>query len=150
MAVIDSSVLILLSRVNKLYLIKGYFKKALITQEIYDEVKVGIGANDILNACKDWIKTENPKNSDEIISISKSEDLEKADASIIVLAIEKKKILLTNDYASVMCARSKGVECWWLTTFILRCMKKNIISKEEAKQILFELIEDGMRLSNEV
>src|SRR3989338_8831406 len=130
MAVIDSSVLILLSRINKLSLIKDYFKKALITQEIYDEVKVGIGAYEITNACKDWIKIENPKNSDEINSISKLEDLENADASIIVLANEKKKILLTNDYALVMSAMSKGIECWWLTTFILRCLQKKIVKKD--------------------
>lgn len=150
MAIVDSSVLIHLSRINKLFLLQKFFKKATITQDIYDEVKTGIGASEIEKACKSWIRIEKPKNLNEINNISKSEDIEKADASIIVLAKEKREILLSNDYALIMVARSKGIECWWLTTFILRCLKKKIITKKEAKQILFELVEAGMRLDNAV
>ena len=150
MAVVDSSVLIHLSRINKLSLLNTYFGKILTTQDIYDEVKSGIGASEIEKASKIWIAIENPKNSDEINNISKLEDIEKADSSLIVLAEEKKEILLSNDYALILVARSKGIECWWLTTFILRCLKKKIITKKEAKQILLELIDSGMRLSNEV
>jgi len=150
MAVIDSSVLILLSRINKLSLLKKYFKKATITQDIYDEVKIGVGASEIEKACKDWIKIEKPENSEEIANISELEELEKADASIIVLAKEKGEVLISNDYALIISARSKGVECWWLTTFILRCLKKHITTKNEARQILFDLIEAGMRLDNAV
>lgn len=150
MAVIDSSVLILLSRINKLPLLKKYFNKVIVTQDVYDEVKVGIGASEIEKACKIWIRIDKPKNLSEINNISKSENIEKADASIIVLAMEKREILLSNDYALIVSARAKGIECWWLTTFLLHCLNKSIITKKEAKQILFELIEAGMRLSNEV
>ena len=150
MAVVDSSVLIHLGRINKLYLLKEYFRKIIITPDIYDEIKSGIGASEIEKACTSWIRVDKPKNSAEVKSISKSEGIETADSSIIVLAEEKKEILLSNDYALIMVAKSKSVECWWLTTFILRCLKKKIIAKEEAKQTLYELIESGMRLSNEV
>ena len=150
MAVVDSSVLIPLSRVNKLHLLKKYFKEITITQDIYDEVKTGIGASEIEKACKQWIKIDKTKNIAEISDIAKSDGIEKADASIILLAKETKKILLSNDYALIMIARSKGIECWWLTTFILRCLKNKVISKKEAKQILFELVEAGMRLDNAV
>lgn len=150
MPVADSSVLILLSRINKLPLLKKYFRKITITQDIYDEVKSGIGASDIEKACKSWIKIIRTKNFNKISNIAKSENIEKADASIIVLAKEKKEILISNDYALIMVARSKGVECWWLTTFLLRCLKKKIITKKESKQILFELVEAGMRLDNAV
>ena len=150
MAVIDSSVLILLARINRLTLLEKYFKKVIITRDIYDEIKIGVGANDIKKACEYWIKVEDPKHSDEVNNLSNLENLEKADASIIVLSKEKSKILLSNDYALIMVARSKGIECWWLTTFILRCLQKKILKKVEAKQVLFELIEAGMRLSNEV
>lgn len=150
MAVADSSVLILLSRINKLSLLKKYFNEIIISQDIYEEVKTGIGASEIEKACKNWIKIENSKKYEEISRISKLEDIENADASIIILAKEKRKILLSNDYALIMVARSKGIECWWLTTFILRCLKKKIITKKEAKQILLKLIDAGMRLSNEI
>ncbi|MBS3097141.1 hypothetical protein J4480_06940 [Candidatus Woesearchaeota archaeon] len=150
MAVVDSSVLILLSRINKLALLKKYFKKITITQDIYDEVKVGIGSSEIERACKSWIKINEPKNLTEINNIGKSEGIEKADASIIVLAEEKKDVLVSNDYALIMVARSKGIECWWLTTFLLKCLKKKVLSKKETKQILFDLIGAGMRLDNVV
>ena len=150
MAVVDSSVLILLSRINKLALLKKYFKKIRITQDIYDEVKIGVGASEIEKACKSWIKIDKPKNVNEINNISKLEDIESADASIILLAEEKKDTLLSNDYALIMVARGKGIECWWLTTFLLRCLKKKLITKQEAKRILFDLIEAGMRLHNVV
>ena len=78
------------------------------------------------------------------------ERIEKADASIILLAKERQDILLSNDFALIMVARSKGIECWWLTTFLLRCIEKKIITKNEAKQILFDLVQAGMRLSNDV
>lgn len=150
MVVADSSVLILLSRINKLALLKKYFKQTMISQDIYDEVKIGVGASEIEKACKRWIRIGKPKDFNEIDNISKSEDIEKADASIIVLAKEKQEILISNDYALIMVARSKGIECWWLTTFLLRCLKKKIITKKEAKQILFDLVEVGMRLDNAV
>lgn len=66
------------------------------------------------------------------------------------MAKEKQDILLSNDYALIIVARSKGIECWWLTTFILKCLKKRVVLKKEAKQILFDLIEAGMRLDNAV
>ena len=150
MAVVDSSVLIPLSKINKLSLLKRYFSSILITQDVRTEVSTGTGASEIELACKNWIKVENPKNRKEVSRISKLEDIEKADASVIILAKEKRKILLSNDYALIMVARSKGVECWWLTTFLLRCLKKKIITKMEAKQILFLLVESGMNLDNAI
>ena len=151
MAVVDSSVLIHLSRIGKLTLLKKFFKKISITQEIYDEVKAGhTGASEIDKACKDWISISQPKNFEEVNNVSKTESIEKADASIILLAKERKDILLSNDFALIMTARSKNIECWWLTGFLLRCLKKNIIEKKEAKQILFDLVQAGMRLSNDV
>ena len=55
--------------------------------------------------------------------------------------------LLSNDYILIKTARARGVDCWWLTTFILKIIAKGMISKSEGKQILLELIENGMRLS---
>ncbi len=150
MTVVDSSVLILLSRIDRLSLLKRYFGKAAITPDIYDEIKKGLGANEIEKACEEWIKIEKPNDSKDIENISKLEGIEKADASIIVLAKERQYILLSNDYALIMVARSKGIESWWLTTFLLRCLKKKIIAKNETKRILLNLIEAGMRLDNVV
>lgn len=149
MTVLDSSALIHLYRIGKLNLIQKLFKKALITPDIYEEVKEGTGASEIRKACNGWISVAEPKSKDAEI-ISKAEDIEKADASAILLAMENETLLLSNDYALIMSARAKGVNCWWLTTFILKCIKQNVISKEEAKQTLLELVKTGMRLDNAV
>lgn len=151
MVVVDSSVLIPLSRTGKLSLLKIFFKKIRITNDIYEEMKAGsTGVSEIEKACKDWILLNEPKNLEKINGISRLEGIEKADASIILLAEEKQDILLSNDFALIAIARSKGIECWWLTTFLLRCLERKIITKKEAKQALFDLVQEGMRLSNDV
>lgn len=151
MVVVDSSVLIPLSRIGKLSLLKEFFKKVKISQDVYEEIRAGnIGVSEFEKACKTWISLIKPKDSDEVNTISQLEGIEKADASIILLAKEKQDILLSNDFALIMIARSKGIECWWLTTFLLRCLERKIITKKEAKQILFDLVQAGMRLSNDV
>ena len=151
MVIVDSSILIHLSRIGKLSLLKKFFEKIKITKYIYEEVKVGKrGSSEIEKACKEWIILSKQRKFEEINDISRLEGIEKADASIILLAKEEKDILLSNDYALIIVARSKGIECWWLVTFLLRCLDKELITKEEAKQILFDLIEAGMRLHNAV
>lgn len=151
MAVIDTSVLIHLCRVGRLEILKKFFKKIVITQEVYDELKEGkIGFSEVEKAKNKWIQIQDLKEKEGMHQISKLEDIEEADASIILLAKERKDTLLSNDYALITIARSKDVECWWLTTFLLKCLEKKVLTKKEAKELLFELIESGMRLSNVV
>ena len=129
--------------------LKKFFKKIKITKDIDNEVSVGkTGASEIEEACKEWIILSKPTKIEEVNSISKLEGIEKADASIILLAKEENDLLLSNDYALIMTARAKGIKCWWLTTFILRCLNNKLITKKEAKQILLDLIEAGMRLDS--
>jgi hypothetical protein len=104
MAVIDSSVLIHLARINRLSLLEKFFKKVKITENVRREVISGTGGSEIKDACGRWIAV----------------------------------------------ARSKGVECWWLTTFLLICLKRKIVTKKEAKETLFGLVETGMHLNNAV
>lgn len=149
MAVVDSSALIHLSRINKLSLLKEFFGKIKITKEVYDEVKEGTGASEIAEACKTWIEVSKQLavGRDEL---SRLEGIEQADASVLLLVQKEKAILLCNDYALINAARSKGIACWWVTSFLLQCLKKKLLSKTEAKQALYDLVQSGMRLSNEV
>ena len=131
-------------------MLKEFFNKIKITKEIEEEIKTGkIGSGEFEEACKTWIQIKE-KNSEEIERLAKLEDIEKADASIILLARDNKDILLSNDYALITAAKTKNIECWWLTTFLIKCVKKKTIMKKEAKQILSDLIKSGMRLKNEV
>ncbi len=152
MAVVDSNILILMGRIGRLPLL-GYLRDIIITPEIYEEVVKEAegkpGVSEIEKACNDWITITKVK-SKGIGKISKLEGIERADLSIILLAKESNDLLLTNDRALIQVARSKGIECYWLTTFLLKLVKERKIEKEDAKNILFDLIANGMRLKIEV
>lgn len=150
MVVVDTSVISPLLKIGKISLLKEFFHKITITKEVEEEIKVGkIGFSEFDEACKSWIEIKK-RDSEEIDKLAKLEDIEKADASIILLAKDNKDILLSNDYALITATKTKNIECWWLTTFIIKSVKKKIITKKEAKQILSDLIKSGMRLRNEV
>lgn len=150
--IVDSSILIHLARIGKLELLKDLLKKITITKDIYRETVIEgkTGASEIEDACKDWIKVEEFKDVEKAKILAKLEDITEADASIILLAKEKKKKLLSNDYVLIKLARSKGIESWWLTTLLLKSVKEKRFNKEEAKDTLFDLIKSGMRISVEV
>ena len=149
MVAVDSSALIPLIRIGKLYLLEKYFKKIKITKEIYNELISGVvGVSDFEEACNSWIIIF--KEFKEYEKISELENIGKVDASIILLAKKEKETLISGDYMLINVAKSKGIECLWLTAFIIKCAEKSIIDKEEAKQILLDLIDAGMRLNNQI
>ncbi len=154
MAVVDSSVLIHLVRIGRLNLLKDFFKEVCITKEIFEEVvkteETKVGASQINNAVGNWIKILAPRQKSSITQIVELEKIEFADASIILLAKERKDILLSNDYFLIKVANSIDIECWWLTIFILNCARKKIIKKEEAKQILYNLVLNKMHITVDV
>lgn len=151
--IVDSSVLIHLSRVGKLHLLKelGEIK---ITEDVYIETvkdaKGREGSSSIGNACSSWISIIKMEDEERIREVAEQEGIENTDASLILLAEERKEILVSNDYCLIRATRSRGIECWWLTTLLLKAVKGKKIKKEEAKQILLDLIESGMRLGIEV
>ena len=150
MVIVDTSVLIPLLKIGKIHLLKKFFNKIIITKEVEKEIKTGkIGSSEFEEACKTWIEIKE-ENSEEAKKLANAEDIEKADASVILIAKDEKDIILSNDYALIIVAKSKDIECWWLTTFIIKAIKKKIITKKEAKQILSDLIKSWIRLKNEI
>jgi len=150
MVVVDSSVLIPLLRIGKINLLKFYYDKVLIPKEIYEEIVAGkTGFSIFEEACKDWIAVSSRlfSNAGEI---AKKEGIALADAVLLLLAEEKKAPLISNDAALMLIARSRGIRCIWLTTFLLNCLKKKIITKKDAKSILLQLVEASMHLTNDV
>ncbi len=150
MVVADSSVLIPLLRIGRISLLKSLFGRIIISREVCQELRTGINGLSVFEeACKSWIKVFE-KSLPLALEIAKRECIEKADASLILLAEDKKEILLSNDAAMILVAWSRGIECWWMTTFIIKCIKKKIIDKKEAKKIIIQLIQSGMHLDNVV
>ncbi|MCJ2555877.1 MAG: hypothetical protein LN415_02060 [Candidatus Thermoplasmatota archaeon] len=152
--IVDSSVLIHLSRIGELSLLKEFLGKVTITEDVYretvEESAGRAGSSAIEQACGDWIDVREPKDKKVLDSIVGLEGIERADASLILMAEEKGDALISNDLALIRVARSRGVESWWLTTLILKMTAKGKMSKEEAKAVLIELVETGLRLSPEV
>ncbi len=152
--IVDSSVLIHLARIGRLSLLKDFFDNMVITGEVFretvSEAKHRIGASAIEQACGKWIIVEKSKHKKALKKIVELEGIEPADASLLLLAEEMEESLLSNDYALIAVARARGVECWWLTTFILHIIAEGTVTKKKGKQILLELIESGMRLSSQV
>ncbi|MBI2138227.1 hypothetical protein HYU13_01435 [Candidatus Woesearchaeota archaeon] len=151
MAIIDSSVIIHLARVGKLEFLKLFFGKITITLEVRDELLQGTdGLAKIQEALSSWIIAREVKNSEKVISIEKLEQIERADASLLLLAEMEKDMLISNDASLIRAARTRNIECWWLTTFLLHYAAKRIVARNEAKRILFLLVGSGMHLRNDV
>ena len=154
--IIDSSVLLPLSRVGRLSLLRDLFGKVIITDEVYQETvkeatgKIGVSA--IEQACNvdKWIEIRSFKDKKMIKKLVELECIAPTDASLILLAEELNEPLLANDYVLIKLATARGVNCWWLTTFILKLISQEKKNGAEGKQILFELVENGMRLSPQV
>ena len=153
---VDSSVLIPLSRVGRLKLLKDMFGTVIITDEVYCETvkdaagKIGVFSIEQAISIEKWIEIGKFKDKHAIRKMVELEGITPADASIILMAEELNDPLMANDYVLIKIARARGVDCWWLTTFILKTIKQKIITGSEGKQILFELVENGLRLSPQV
>ena len=145
MAVVDSSVLIHLARIGRLELLRRYFGKVKITPSVLKETteEEKIGSAEIKKSISKWIIIEGGKSED-------IEGLEKADTELISLAEKNRDLLITNDLAIISVCRSKGIKTMWITTFILALLRKQYITKKEAKEILHDLVNSGLRLSIEV
>jgi len=149
MAVVDSSALIPLARIGRLDLISAIFDKLRTTRQVRDEVltegKRGTAA--LTTFFDDVSVCEMPTDAENVASL---EGVAVADASVILLADEGEKVLLANDKGLIEVARSHGVECWWVTTLLLKCTKEGVLTATEATDVLYDLVDTGMNLSPQV
>lgn len=149
MVVVDSSALIPLAWVGRLDLISTAFDEIRTTEEIRAEVltegKRGTAALDEFLA--DAAIHDTPARADDVASM---EGIAVADASVILLAENDEEILLANDKGLIEVARSHGIECWWVTTLLLSCTKNGDLTVDEATDLLYDLVDEGMNLHPKV
>ena len=149
MVVVDFSALIPLAWVGRLDLVSTTFDDIRTTDAVRDEVltegKRGTVALDEFLA--DVTIHETPGAADEVASM---EGIAVADASVIPLAEPDEEILLANDKGLTEVARTHGVECWWVTTLLLRCTNDGDVTANEAVDVLYDLVDDGMNLHPKV
>jgi len=149
MVVVDSSALIPLAWVGRLDLISTTFDDIRTTTEVREEVltegKRGTAALD--EFLEGVAVHDTPDRADEVASM---EGIAVADASVILLAEDEEEILLANDKGLIEVARSHGVECWWVTTLLLSCTKNGDLTADEATDVLYDLVDEGMNLHPKV
>ena len=141
MAVVDSSVIIHLARIGWLDLLEKCFKKIKITPGIEKEIMQEDRTEEqIKKSIGKWIEIKK-------IEIGKKSDiLRSADMELIALAEKEEDFILTNDSEIVSFASAAKIETMWATTFLLACINKNILTKQEGKKILYDLVKAGMYL----
>jgi predicted nucleic acid-binding protein len=149
MVVVDFCALIPLAWVGRLDLISTVFDEIRTTEAVRAEVlaegKRGTAALDDFLA--DVVVHDTPAAAEAVASM---EGIAAADASVILLAEADEEILLTNDRGLNEVARSHGVECWWVTTLLLSCTKEGDVTAEEATDVLYDLVDEGMNLHPKV
>ncbi|ELY54965.1 hypothetical protein C491_17749 [Natronococcus amylolyticus DSM 10524] len=149
MVVVDSSALIPLAWVGRLDLISATFDEIRTTELVRDEVLVdGKRGTAALTAFLDDVPAcETSPQAEEVASL---EGIAVADASVILLADDGEELLLANDKGLIAVARTHGVECWWVTTLLLKCTKEGVVTSAEATDILYDLVDAGMNLHPKV
>ncbi len=156
MVVVDSSAIIPLLNIGKLELIRKNFSEFVVPQIVWEEVVengklFGKPYSLFAQGKNVWFSIVSERKKEEAKTFAKEQEIQEADAEIILLAKERNQILLTNDAAMYACCLTQGIQSWWLTTLVLASVKKKIITKNEAEQILFELVTTGnMHLRTDV
>jgi predicted nucleic acid-binding protein len=149
MVVVDSSALIPLAWAGRLDLISATFEEIRTTPLVEEEVLVdGKRGTASLQAFLEGVSIcETPPRAKDVASL---EGIARADASVILLADDVDEVLLANDKGLIEVARSHGVECWWVTTLLLKCTKDGTVTATEATEILYDLVDSGMNLHPKV
>lgn len=153
MVVVDSSVLIPLSKTGDLELIQAIFSDVYILDSVKDEilVKGKKGTGSIKSFIEDYsskIKIKQTPNKSE--KIADLEGITTTDAGVILFAKKQNDVLLANDKALIEIAKTHNIDCWWLTTLLLKCRKEKIVTTQEARNILYNLVDKGINLDPKV
>lgn len=145
MVVVDSSALIPLSWVGRLNLLTASFDEIHTTQEVHREVVTEgkRGASALRTFLEGVTIHPSPDGAQET---AKLEGIAIADASIILLADDLSMILLANDKGLIEVAQTQGVQCWWVTTLLLKSTKAGTLTSDRASEILYNLVDSGMNL----
>lgn len=149
MIVSDSSPLIYLAKIGRLTLLKDLYKEVIVSDGVIEEVliKGKPGTTEMEKALDEgWLE----KVEVEVDFDPESEGISEVDAELICLARDRELQLLTNDRALFYCAKSHGVKSEWFTLTIIKAAKSDLLSPDDAEELLMELVQSGLRIRSEV
>ena len=155
-AVSDSSPLIWLAKVGKICLLKNLFEQVIIPQEVYIEaVDKGLkhGFSDALTIKEcisdGWIKIASLDSSAQNFIrkiVENAQEIHLADAQAIVLAREKKALLLMDESAGRVFAEAWGIKTKGTVYVVMSALRGGHIDKDEAKTTILKMVSKGFRL----
>jgi len=135
----DATPIICLSRINQLGLLKLVFKTVVIPSSVKKEVLVEgkPGYASIVRAVKEgWLKVVEPKSKTDY-GVGSGEN------SAINLARERKDMLIIDDAFAIKVANAFNIPIIRTTTAIFMALQRKFIAREQAINILNQLIENG-------
>lgn len=159
--IFDSSVLIIFSKINRTDILLKLYDSIVITDNIYNEC---IGKEVILRRTdseiirglaedkKITIVSFNEELKTEMLKISNlHKQLGEGESSIIALALKKKeKIIAIDEKAGRRACKFYGLRPIGSLRILLESYKKGILSEEEIRFIVKDILKEGFRIGAEV
>ena len=157
----DSSSMIILAKLNRLYILLKLYKEILITQGIYKEtVEEGIAINAPdakliekavqINEIKIVeLNSKYVKFSDELKETYVQLGIGESDAIALALQEKQKRIIIDEKSGRQICKLYK-IKSIGTLRVILEAYEKNIIKEQELKDIIKEIIESKFRIGADV
>lgn len=139
----NSTPVICLAKISKLWLLKTLFGSVTITEAVKEEVlvegKPGYSSiNDALS--EGWIRVANPKQMVEL-------GLGKGENSSLNLAKESDDKLLIDDASAIRAAKALGIDFLRTTSVIVMAVEKKIMTKKQAAALIGQLVKAGYYIS---
>ena len=160
MCVTNATPLIYLAKAKKLELLLKIFKTVQVPYEVKVEVvdvgkKLGyIDASLVEKAIKRGEIIVHKLEKDKILEAKRIADnfnIDLGEAQVIVLAKSKnEKIVIIDDFIARNVAEINDLEPIGTLGILLESVKRGILSKEESKKVLDELIDKGFRLGVDI
>ena len=149
MIVLNTSPLILLGKISRLSFLQKLFGKVIISKEVYKEIlskPLSDEAAILKKAVEEkWIKVERTS-----VKVHLTGTIGKGELSSIELAVKYKLPLIIDDKKAAFIAETFNLKCHGTLYVILLGIKKGIIKKKEAVEILDQLIDKGLYIGSDV
>lgn len=134
----DTSCLIVLTKIDKLYLLKDLYLRVIVTREV---------SNEFGHRLPEWINVVEVKNKVKQIELEKQ--LDKGEASSIALALETKNAtLIIDENKGRKVAKSFNIDIIGTIGVIILANKKGLIS--DVIGTILRLVNKGFHLSDEL
>lgn len=144
----DTTSLIVLEGLDALALVCQVFESVLIPQAVFNELVAGsadLAQKLQTSDCIELIKLQASEQLDNLLLI-----LDQGEAEAITLALEKQLPILIDERKGRLIARQKGLVVTGFLGLLLLMTQKNVLPKQEAKQLLDQAIQNGFHISEKL